>query len=117
MAAVERQIMSRVPAFLFAASLLGWSFAGQAMAAAGDGDKDIPRITALGGSCPGCELSGKKLTGAQIEGGNFNKATFIGCDLRGASITGSSFVGSDFTRADLRSASVEGANFTNALFH
>src|SRR5690349_17117575 len=93
-AAFERFNMSRVPALLFACSLLGWSFAGHALAAAGDGDKDIPRVTALGGSCPGCELSGKKLTGAEITAGNFNKATFIGCDLRGASITASSFVGS-----------------------
>ena len=35
------------------------------------GDKEVARMVSFGGSCAGCELSGRKLTGAHFEGANF----------------------------------------------
>ncbi|HZZ34785.1 MAG TPA: pentapeptide repeat-containing protein, partial [Caulobacteraceae bacterium] len=56
-------MFSRLTVALGLASLMMAAAAGQAYAAAGD--KDVPRLVSFGGSCPNCELSGRKLTGAR----------------------------------------------------
>ena len=49
--------------------------------AAHAGEKEVHKTTAIGGSCPSCQLSGKKLTGATFHGGNFSSAVLISADL------------------------------------
>ncbi|MGZ8364035.1 MAG: pentapeptide repeat-containing protein, partial [Caulobacteraceae bacterium] len=57
--------------FLAALALLASASATPVLAG---GDKDVPRQTSIGGSCPGCVLTGKKLTNATFMGGDFTKA-------------------------------------------
>ena len=104
--------MSSVPARLAGVAAVFFALAGVAWA--GDPGPGVARATSFGGSCQGCSLSGRKLTGATFSGGDFSRATLVGTDLRGASFTGASFVGADFSRADLRSSSLLTVNFSGA---
>ena len=91
--------MSRI-----ALALLVWTAALSGLAApawALTPDRDVAKMVSFGGVCVGCELSGRRLTGATFMGAKFDRSTLVGADLRGASFHGSSFVGADFTRADV----------------
>ena len=72
--------MRRAPVFVFVslAALLAVATGAQAA------DKDVARRVALGGSCPGCEFSGRQLVGARFVGGDFARSALVGADLRGA---------------------------------
>ena len=76
-------------------------------------DRDVARTVSLGGSCNGCELSGRNLTGASFSGASFVNATFVGSDLRGVEMMGSNFTGADFTRANLHGVEILAANLAN----
>ena len=41
------------------------------LASANMGDKDVARMVSFGGACAKCELSGRKLAGAQFVGADF----------------------------------------------
>ena len=85
------------------------------MASANMGDKDVARMVSFGGACAKCELSGRKLAGAQFVGANFAQAALVGSDLRDARFLGANFSGADLSRADLTDAQMVGANFTTAV--
>ena len=78
-------------------------------------DRDVSRVISISGSCGRCELSGRRLTGANFVGANFTQAMLVGSDLRGATIVGSNFSESDLSRADLRGAELVGSLFTRAI--
>ena len=62
------------PSLIAAASL--------APAAAYAGEKEVPRINTFGGSCPKCELSGRRLRGAHFLGADFSGASFVRRETR-----------------------------------
>ena len=85
------------------------------LACANMGDKDVARMVSFGGACAKCELSGRKLAGAQFVGANFAQAALVGSDLRDARFLGANFSGADLSRADLSDAQMVGANFHGAV--
>ena len=78
------------------------------------GDKEVAKLVSFGGACAKCELSGRKLTGAQFNGANFAGAALVGSDLREARFYGANFTGADLSRADLSDSEMIGANFGSA---
>src|SRR5512139_3276744 len=75
------------------------------------GDKSVARSTSFGGSCPKCELSGRRLTGARFVAADFREAAMVGSDLREAQFIGSNFVSANLSKADLTEAEIVGSNF------
>ena len=63
-----------------ASALFAAALAIPGLACASMGDKDVARMVSFGGACPKCELSGRKLAGAQFVGANFAKSAMIGSD-------------------------------------
>lgn len=77
------------------------------------------RFTRLARNCPGCNLSGVDLNGAQLananlEGANLSDADLTGANLRLANLTGADLSNARLIRANLPGASLIGANLTGA---
>src|SRR4051812_37131844 len=98
---------------LAALALLAATLPGVAVAATG-GEKEVPRHNSFGGSCPKCELSGRRLAGAQFIAADFSGAALVGSDLREARFMASNFSGADMSRADLTDSELMGAVFRGA---
>jgi uncharacterized protein YjbI with pentapeptide repeats len=78
------------------------------------GDRAIPRFTAFGGVCAGCELSGRRMAGTHFVGADFSGSALVGSDLRAARFVGAAFTGADLSRADLSGAVMVGGDFQGA---
>jgi Pentapeptide repeats (8 copies) len=102
-------------------------------------EHDVPRKLTLHGDCAGCDLSGRRLMGAdlagsallgvsarhadfrgadlshaRLSGGQFDAANFAGADLAHAELTAAVFDGADFSRASLDHADLRGADLSRA---
>src|SRR5271155_1728608 len=69
------QTLSR-PAYALALAAIVAAF-GVSRACARDDGVDTVRMMSIGGSCPNCQLSGRKLPGARFIGANLSGATLV----------------------------------------
>lgn len=102
-------------------------------------EHDVPRKLTLHGDCAGCDLSGRRLMGAdlagsallgvsarhadfrgadlshaRLSGGEFDAANFAGANLAHAELLGADFDGANFSRASLDHADLRGADLSRA---
>lgn len=64
--------------------------------------------------CPGCDLHGANLAGAQLENANMKGANLSGANLMNAYLTGADLSNADLTNANLEASVLSNANLSGA---